>query len=82
MIGVGSALGLNVVAEGVETEDQRVALLAAGCSMMQGFLFARPKPACEVEEFLRARQAAPEIAQDLLQIAASLGDLVGEPVSA
>jgi diguanylate cyclase (GGDEF)-like protein len=51
MIGVAEALGLSVVAEGVETEGQRDALLEAGCSLMQGFLFARPQPACELEEF-------------------------------
>ena len=52
MIGVAQELGLNVVAEGVETEGQRDVLLAAGCSLMQGFLFARPQPAGAVEQFL------------------------------
>jgi diguanylate cyclase (GGDEF)-like protein len=54
MIGVAHGLGLKVVAEGVETEGQRDALLEAGCSLMQGFLFARPRPAAELEEFLSA----------------------------
>jgi diguanylate cyclase (GGDEF)-like protein len=54
MIGVAHGLGLNVVAEGVETEGQREALLAAGCSLMQGYLFARPQPASDLEEFLSA----------------------------
>jgi sensor c-di-GMP phosphodiesterase-like protein len=54
MIGVAHGLGLKVVAEGVETEGQRDALLGAGCSLMQGFLFARPRPAAELEEFLSA----------------------------
>jgi diguanylate cyclase (GGDEF)-like protein len=54
MIGVAHGLGLSVVAEGVETEAQRDALLTAGCSLMQGFLFAHPQPAAELEEFLRA----------------------------
>jgi diguanylate cyclase (GGDEF)-like protein len=97
MVDVGTGLGLSVVAEGVETEGQRAALLAAGCSLMQGFLFSHPKPACEVEEFLRTGHEAPEIAQeiaqerrgantDLLQMAVSVhagsSGLVGEPVSA
>jgi diguanylate cyclase (GGDEF)-like protein len=56
MIGVARGLGLNVVAEGVETESQRNALLEVGCSLMQGFLFARPRPALEVEEFLCPRR--------------------------
>ena len=52
MVGVAHGLGLNVVAEGVETEGQRDALLTAGCSLMQGFLFARPQPAGDLEAFL------------------------------
>ena len=35
-------LGMEVVAEGVETEEQRQALLSYGCMQMQGFLFSRP----------------------------------------
>lgn len=45
MIGVAQALGLNIVAEGVETEEQRAAVVAAGCPYMQGFYFSRPQPA-------------------------------------
>jgi diguanylate cyclase (GGDEF)-like protein len=53
MMGVAQGLGLNAVAEGVETEAQRATLLGAGCRVMQGYLFARPKPASELEELLR-----------------------------
>lgn len=52
MIGVAQGLGLNVVAEGVETEGQRAALVSAGCPLMQGFLFARPKPPAELQDML------------------------------
>jgi len=53
MIGIAQGLGLGVIAEGVETEGQRAALIAAGCPIMQGFLFARPAPATELEPILR-----------------------------
>jgi diguanylate cyclase (GGDEF)-like protein len=53
IISTADGLGLNVVAEGVETEAQRNALIVAGCPQMQGYLFGRPKPACELLDLLR-----------------------------
>jgi len=44
IIEVAHVLELNVVAEGVETEDQRRLLAELGCDQMQGFLIARPVP--------------------------------------
>ncbi len=44
VIGLGAALGLQVVAEGVETESQASFLLHQGCSMAQGYLYGRPVP--------------------------------------
>ena len=88
MIGVAHGLGLNVVAEGVETEGQREALLTAGCSLMQGFLFARPQPACELEEFFASRgsdRGGRSSKMDLQRLTASMrliDRVAPEPVSA
>lgn len=48
------SLGAGVVAEGVETEAQRQALLGMGCRTMQGYLFSRPLPAAALGERFRA----------------------------
>ncbi len=47
MVHLARDLGLRVVAEGVETEDQLAMLTAAGCDRMQGYLLGRPVPAEE-----------------------------------
>lgn len=45
VVGIASSLGLNLVAEGVETAAQRDFLLSLGVPVAQGFLFSRPLPA-------------------------------------
>ncbi len=52
ILGLGTTLGLSIVAEGVEREEQRVALLALGCSLAQGFLFSRAVPHEEITAML------------------------------
>jgi EAL domain-containing protein (putative c-di-GMP-specific phosphodiesterase class I) len=46
-------LGLDVVAEGVETEAQLEFLREQGCQYVQGYLLSRPLPADEFEQFLK-----------------------------
>lgn len=67
MLHAARALGVRIVAEGVEDEAQALFLRAAGCDRMQGYLFARPMPAADVEAHLRRRAvlAAPLATVDL-----------------
>lgn len=51
MIGVGKAMNLSIVAEGVETQAQHDFLIAHNCELAQGFLFARPMPESEMLEW-------------------------------
>jgi diguanylate cyclase (GGDEF)-like protein len=44
VVNLGHTLGMRVIAEGIETEDQAQKLLALGCQEGQGYLFARPMP--------------------------------------
>jgi EAL domain-containing protein (putative c-di-GMP-specific phosphodiesterase class I) len=55
IVTLGHSLGLEVVAEGVETEEQRVMLLEQGCDFAQGYLFSPPLPATEFIEWLGRR---------------------------
>ncbi|MDE1950323.1 MAG: EAL domain-containing protein, partial [Burkholderiales bacterium] len=55
VLGVAHALGLSVVAEGVETAGQCKILRALGCDELQGYLFARPMPAAELPDWLALR---------------------------
>lgn len=55
VINMGRNLGLEVIAEGVETTDQAEFLTAEGCPELQGFLFSKPISADEFEDYLRSR---------------------------
>jgi len=58
IIQMGQSLGLQVVAEGVETAAQRDWALVQGCDAQQGFLDAAPMPAVQFEAWLGARAPA------------------------
>jgi EAL domain-containing protein (putative c-di-GMP-specific phosphodiesterase class I) len=60
MVALGRALGMGVVIEGVETEEQRVLLRLAGCNEMQGYLFAKPAPAAEIDRLAAGAKAPTE----------------------
>ena len=55
IIVMAHALGMKVIAEGIETASQRDLLASAGCDYGQGYLFARPMPASDFEALLAQR---------------------------
>jgi diguanylate cyclase (GGDEF)-like protein len=57
-IAMADALGLTVLAEGIEDENQVSVLRLAGCSQFQGFLFSKPVEAHEITEFIESRLEA------------------------
>ena len=60
IVSLAHSLGLEVVAEGVETEAQLAFLRGHGCDYGQGFLFGRPAPVGELADYLaRVRTGAP-----------------------
>lgn len=63
IIGLGDDLGLTVIGEGIETDDQVARLLALGCAFGQGFKLARPAAADDLRPLLErlASQPAREI---------------------
>jgi EAL domain-containing protein (putative c-di-GMP-specific phosphodiesterase class I) len=50
IIGMAHNLGVAVIAEGVETQEQRACLERFGCQTYQGYLFGRPVPLREFEK--------------------------------
>jgi diguanylate cyclase (GGDEF)-like protein len=65
IVAVGRALGLSVLVEGVETEEQYALLRLAGCDAMQGFLFARPAPAKAIDRLLKWQDRADALPEPL-----------------
>lgn len=54
IIGLAGALGMQLVAEGVETEIAATTLVEMGCTHAQGFLFSGPRPPADIERILAA----------------------------
>ena len=62
ILALGQSLGLAVIAEGVENEEQRQFLAENGCDVYQGFLFSRPVVINEFEELLAGFKARALVA--------------------
>jgi EAL domain-containing protein (putative c-di-GMP-specific phosphodiesterase class I) len=75
VVRLAHALGLRVVAEGVETKAQRDVLLRLGCDELQGYLFSRPLPAESLLAWLHGN--APSDAIDFSP--SVLGEIVLQP---
>jgi len=56
IVAMSDALGVTTIAEGVESETQAAHLLALGCSVAQGYLYARPIPPAEMDETIERLQ--------------------------
>ena len=57
IVSIAQALAIAVVAEGVETPQQRDYLLGLGCSLQQGYLLGRPMPAQQMLELMGEAEA-------------------------
>ncbi len=63
VLAIGAEFGLQVVAEGIESEEQHVELQRLGCDFGQGYLYARPSPAQGIDDLLSLVQAIDVIGQ-------------------
>jgi diguanylate cyclase (GGDEF)-like protein len=59
IINMGKALGLRIVAEGVETVEQEEFLVDQGCDEIQGYLFSKPGPAEKIAQLFRLPVVTP-----------------------
>jgi diguanylate cyclase len=70
LLKIGQKLGMKILAEGIETEDQLEFLKAEGCDYMQGYLIGKPMPANKISEWMSefvARQPMRKVSPTLLQ---------------
>jgi diguanylate cyclase (GGDEF)-like protein/PAS domain S-box-containing protein len=69
VIRLAAAVGMQTIAEGVETEEQRDQLRRLGCSMLQGYLLSRPLPLARVEQRCRPTVPAPRADEPVIRLA-------------
>jgi len=67
IVALAQSLGLSVIAEGVETREQRNCLAMQGCHAYQGYLFGRPMPVADFELLLSQRAASANTPDLFLQ---------------
>lgn len=56
IISLANSMKLHTIAEGIETPEQRDALLSLGCQIGQGYYFSRPMPADQLEDYFQSHQ--------------------------
>ncbi|MHB8440295.1 MAG: putative bifunctional diguanylate cyclase/phosphodiesterase, partial [Acidimicrobiales bacterium] len=73
IVRLASNFGLTTVAEGIETEAQRLNMQEAGCEMAQGFLFARPVDVSQIHNVLALQDAHATLRTSITNTRVSLG---------
>jgi diguanylate cyclase (GGDEF)-like protein len=76
VVTLGRGLGMDIVAEGIETEFEAIMMARFGCTEMQGFYFSRPLPVSQMVDFINAYEPKP-LAQALEPIQAVGGSMAG-----
>jgi diguanylate cyclase (GGDEF)-like protein len=59
VVTLGRGLGMDIVAEGIETEFEAIMMARFGCTEMQGFYFSRPLPVTQLIDFLKTYEPKP-----------------------
>ncbi|MEJ0060151.1 MAG: EAL domain-containing protein [Terricaulis sp.] len=72
VVKLGRGLGMDIVAEGVETEIDAIQMRQFGCNELQGFFFSRPMPRAGIDAVLRDRTSDPSEKATWLKVAANV----------